>query len=369
MNSDKSTKLEKQLNGLLTDFNLLKNKLNSQENIIEIIHRTFREIHNIKSNLFLIDKNKSLEMTYFVEELFEKLRSGENSLTEESLNIYIKCIEWIRIDISDGSAPEDRFKKLIRELKQLKTTTGQKETGQIKLKLNSDEKSLLRDARNSGLNIFIIESKIKGSISSEEYRDLPIIKQINEMGMIVLQTPAFKNIPAVSSGDPILLKVIFVTDRELNSLSDTLLKSALPFEDDLFLSSRDYKILIVEDNPVALLLQRSIMSAFGVCDTVTEGQTALELFKLALKEQSPYDLILLDLVMPGIGGSDVLKGIRELEELNGIKGLDRSKVIVNTTTKESSVLMDLFRAETDAYIIKPLTREKIENELKNLKMI
>jgi hypothetical protein len=39
------------------------------------------------------------------------------------------------------------------------------------------------------------------------------------------------------------------------------------------------------------------------------------------------------------------------------------------TTNESSILMDLFRAETDAYIIKPLTKDKIEKELINLKLI
>jgi len=68
-------------------------------------------------------------------------------------------------------------------------------------------------------------------------------------------------------------------------------------------------------------------------------------------------------------GAEVLKTIRKIENTHHVRGLDRSKVIVSTTTTESAILMDLFRAEADSYIFKPLTKEKISREMINLKLI
>jgi len=237
------------------------------------------------------------------------------------------------------------------------------------VELTFDEKSLLRDARNSGLNIFTVETKVRNSLSREEYGQIPVLKLINKIGMVVLQTPEYNSLAQKPSGEIISCKIVFVTDKNLKELKDPLPGSLLPFEEDLFIDKKEYKILIIEDNPVALLLQRSLMSSFGICDTASDGEKGLDLFKLSMEEKAPYDIILLDLVMPGIKGSEVLKNIRKHEDANNIKGLDRSKVIVSTSTKESATLMELFRAETDAYIIKPLTRVKIEKELINLELI
>ena len=369
MSEISSTKLEDQLDRLLNDFDTLNQKSTNQENIADFIHDTFRHIHNIKSNLFLIDHNESLNLTYYLENHFEKLRIGDYKISSDSLQLFKKCIDWIKIDISDVDADSAEYSNLLKELKEMKISIDKKEQMTGKLNLSSDEKALLKDARNSGLNIFIVKSDIDIDINREDYRSLPIIKLINQIGMIVLYTPAFKNINKNGNLMKFPLKIIFVTDKKQKELTNPLLKSAKPFEEDLFLNSKDYKILIVEDNPVALLLQRSIMNSFGVCDTVSDGESGLDLFKLALEENSPYNIILLDLVMPGIDGAGVLKKIRELEDFKDIKGLERSKVIVTTTNKDSATLMDLFRAETDAYIIKPLTKEKIVKELNNLKLI
>lgn len=364
-----NNKLKEQLQNILENLNLLETNLNEKDIVADIIHNTFRQIHNIKSNLFLVDLKKSLQLTYYMESYFEILRIGEKIVSSDSLDLFRKCIEWIREDISELDAGESQYGELLSELKNLKKSTEGNKSGNEKLTLSSDEKALLKDARNSGLNIYIVEHRISIGISLDKFRNHDLIRLVNSIGLLVIQTPQFSNINTSSEEDTFLLKLIFVTDKSLSELTDPLFKGTRPFEEDLFLSSRDYKILIVEDNPIAQLLQKSIMSSFGVCDAVSDGEKALELFNLSLSEESPYQIILLDLVMPGINGSDVLKKIRSLEEQKKIKGLNRSKIIIITTTKDSSVLMDLFRAETDAYIIKPLTKDKIKRELKNLKLI
>lgn len=370
MDDMENKNLDEQLDLLLQNFNKLERNISEQEIIAEIIHSTFKKIHYIKSSLFFLKRELSLKLTYFMESHFEILRIGEKDISIETLVLFRRCVNWISVDISDTKARKDIYFELLEELKELKKSSSGKPSYYNKINLNTDEKAILRDARDSGLNIFIVEIKnISIEISVDDYRNLPVIHLVNQMGMIVVQTPAFSNIRNVGKEGFFSLKIVFVTDKKSLEMDSPLMSSIKPFEEDLFLSNRDYKILLVEDNPVAQLLQKSIMSSFGVCDAVSDGEKALELFSLSLQEKSSYQIVLLDLVMPGIDGSEVLKKIRTIEEKSNIRGLNRCNIIMITTTKDSSVLMDLFRAETDAYIIKPLTKDKIERELKNLKLI
>lgn len=359
MNNIREMKMEEQLRGLKDDYLSLSEKLASQDNLAESINLTYRKIHTLKSNLFLIDRNRSLKMTYMMELQFDRMRKGEAQLTQKLLELFSECTDWIGSDIFRKDGSEELYEKLLYDLKSAKENEFQPKN---RIQLTSDEKELLRDGRNSGMNIFMVQYKVPDHLNNEKTYNLPIFKKIDEIGLIAVQIPT---VPAETQ----TLKIVFVTTKKLKELTDPLFKSAQPFDEDLYLSYGSHKILIVEDNPVAQLLQKSIMGDFGVTDTVKNGEMGLELFKLALEERAPYDMVILDLVMPGIGGGEVLKGIRKLESDNNIKGLDRCKVIVTTTNRESSTLMDLFRAEADAYIIKPLTKEKIVREMKELKLI
>ncbi|MBB6478610.1 response regulator [Spirochaeta isovalerica] len=362
-------RIEEQLIRLDRDISLLEKKLSDQENILESIGSTYRRIHNLKSSLFLMDLNESLKHVYLLEQIFEKLRTGNMILSAKALDAFSDTLQWIKGDLGISEQKNADRESLIDRLKDLLASEESQLNKTRSFNLTSDEKALLRDARNSNLNIFLVEQSLDTSISRESYRDLPLFNKINEIGMIAVKTPEYINLKAATKDSNVPLKVIFITDRKQKDMKDPLLKAAVPFEDDLYLTQRDYKILIIEDNPVARLLQKSIMSDFGVCDTVNDGEAGINLFTLALEENSPYHIILLDLVMPGIGGSEVLSRIREIEEEHKVRGLDRSKVIVSTTTTESSTLMDLFRAEADAYIFKPMTKEKITREMSNLKLI
>jgi len=361
-------KIEEQLGNLESDFFELKQKLSDQENIGEGINSTFQRIHNLKSSLFLLDQNESLKLSYMLEQQFEKLRSGKKMLLLNALDVFLQCLEWIKSDLGLSENCKMDKEVLTEELLSLMKTDSGEIPSSKKLILTADEKALLRDARNSDLNIFFVEYPLELSIGREEYSNLVIFKKINEIGMIAVRTPEYVNLKN-DQKDNRMLKVVFVTDCKQKELKDPVLKKARPFDEDLYMTQRDYKILIIEDNPVAQLLQKNIMSDFGVCDTVDGGEAGIDLFSLALEEKSPYDIILLDLVMPGMGGADVLKKIRKIENSHHVKGLDRSKVVVSTTTTESATLMDLFRAEADSYIFKPLTKEKITREMTNLKLI
>jgi CheY-like chemotaxis protein len=74
------------------------------------------------------------------------------------------------------------------------------------------------------------------------------------------------------------------------------------------------RVLIVEDDPVSLDVARLAVEAAGAAALVaTSGEEAL---KVALEEMP--DMILLDLALPGIDGSEVARRLREDEQTREI---------------------------------------------------
>jgi len=74
----------------------------------------------------------------------------------------------------------------------------------------------------------------------------------------------------------------------------------------LFMMRRDMKILVIEDEPkTGSYLRRGLSEAGFAADLVADGRDGLH---TALTEG--YDLIVLDVMLPGIDGWEVLRGIR-----------------------------------------------------------
>lgn len=70
------------------------------------------------------------------------------------------------------------------------------------------------------------------------------------------------------------------------------------------------KILIVEDNKINQLVTKKMLQKKGYeCDIVEDGETAVQ----TLKEHE-YDLVLMDIHLPGIYGTEATKQIREFDQ-------------------------------------------------------
>jgi two-component system, cell cycle response regulator DivK len=67
------------------------------------------------------------------------------------------------------------------------------------------------------------------------------------------------------------------------------------------------KILVVEDNPLNLKLVRDVLQFAGY--DVVEAQSGEDGLRAA--QQDPPDLVLMDLQLPGIDGTETLRRLRE----------------------------------------------------------
>ena len=129
------------------------------------------------------------------------------------------------------------------------------------------------------------------------------------------------------------------------------------------------RTLIVEDDFVSRRLLQRLLSSYGVCDIAVNGQEALEAISLGWAEKTPYDLICLDIHMPGMDGQEALKAIRQRETSLGIGGLKGVKVIMTTASSDPAQIMKAFNTGCEAYLIKPVDRENLMQHLRNLGLL
>ncbi len=129
------------------------------------------------------------------------------------------------------------------------------------------------------------------------------------------------------------------------------------------------KCLIVEDDFTARKLLQIYLSDYADCFIAVNGREAVEAFKYALEEGEPYDLICLDIMMPQMNGLEALQTIRQIESERGITGLDGIKVIMTTALGDSRNVMSAFRTGCEAYVVKPITKEKLLEEIEKLGLL
>lgn len=129
------------------------------------------------------------------------------------------------------------------------------------------------------------------------------------------------------------------------------------------------RILIAEDDLSSRKFLFKFLQRFGECDLVVDGLEALDAFLISLKENKPYDLICLDIMMPKVDGVKVLKHMKELETQKGILPEKRSKIIMTTALAETQYVHNAFDIGCDAYAAKPIDTAKFLEVLLKLGLI
>lgn len=129
------------------------------------------------------------------------------------------------------------------------------------------------------------------------------------------------------------------------------------------------RILIVEDDIVSSRVMASFLKKYGTCETAENGEEGIRKFMDALEEGAPYRLVALDIMMPGIDGQQVLKAIRDAEYARRIMGNDGARIIMTTALKDKDTILEAFRFQCEAYITKPIERDKLEKELEKLGIV
>ena len=130
------------------------------------------------------------------------------------------------------------------------------------------------------------------------------------------------------------------------------------------------KCLIVEDDFLSRRILKELLSSHFECDIAVNGQEAVSAFQLAHTEKRPYELICMDIMMPMLDGNEALRQIRELEKERGIPSSQEVKVImVSALDDPKTVFKSFYQGGATAYLVKPITRRKLTQDLRKLGLI
>ncbi len=119
-------------------------------------------------------------------------------------------------------------------------------------------------------------------------------------------------------------------------------------------------LLVEDDRDNRRLLQAMLVKLGHAVDAVPDGETALRLLGAdgdgGPAGEPPFDLVLLDVRLPGIGGLEVVQRLRAA----GLAGLPVVAVTAQALPGDREKCLD---AGCDGYLAKPVTLEMLEQEL------
>jgi two-component system chemotaxis response regulator CheY len=130
------------------------------------------------------------------------------------------------------------------------------------------------------------------------------------------------------------------------------------------------KCLIVEDDFISRRILKELLSAYCECDIAVNGDEAIASFRMAHEGKRPYDLICMDIMMPGVDGNEALKQIRKLEKDLGVPPALEVKVIMTTALDDpKTVINTYYIGGATSYLVKPISKQKLIRELRTFGLI
>lgn len=129
------------------------------------------------------------------------------------------------------------------------------------------------------------------------------------------------------------------------------------------------KMLVMEDEFVSRSVLMEILAPFGEVDAAENGKEALEKFQQSLERSERYDIIFLDIMVPEVSGQDVLKAMRTMEQQYDENALVMTKIVMTTALGDFNNVKTAFKQQCEAYLIKPLDRDKVVNTLQGLGLV
>ena len=345
---------------------------------IEALHQILRQAHSLKGALAMFDQATAAQTVHAMETAFVALREGRLSTSPELFDLAFASLDQLSHVGERRTGNDTALGELSAKWDAMKNGVGSQAVrghAGLPFALEPQEAEKLRQARALGHRLYLVEKSIMSDLARESFDALPILEDIGAIGVLVAGRPAFAAIDRKQRETVLLLLVASALDGP--AMACEIFDPTLPVElsegDNMtYLASppapptpkqRQLKCLVVEDDPTSRLLVQKLLEPFGESNVAEDGEEALAAVRSSLKKREPYQLICLDIMMPKVDGHGFLKGLRQLEEESGIPLGMGAKVVMTTCLKDKQHIMDSFREQCDAYIVKPVGGAKFMKQL------
>lgn len=112
------------------------------------------------------------------------------------------------------------------------------------------------------------------------------------------------------------------------------------------------RILIVDDSRYQRHLVEKALEGVGRCEQAEDGAVAVRLFQQALHRGEPYDLVIMDILMPTMDGHRALAWMRRMEEQAGVSRPTRV-IMLSSLDDPYNMMQAQFEEGAGAYLTKP----------------
>lgn len=127
------------------------------------------------------------------------------------------------------------------------------------------------------------------------------------------------------------------------------------------------KCLITEDDFISSRILREMLSKIFDCDSAETGEEAITSFRRAHEDKHPYDLIFMDIMLPGIDGHEAVRCIRDMEKELEVAEV---RIIMTSALNDPAVVSQADNlGRVTSYIVKPVGVQALMRELRLLGFI
>jgi len=330
----------------------------------------FRDLHNLKSSLSMQGEELSAKLVHQAESCLDALRSGKGDINSDWVELLLEVTDEVKTNIEEQEESESReLSAKLKELLEDWLHKDDEQTREIDFPLEAGEALEVKKAVSSGMTLYTIEKIVGEEMDFTNVTSLPVFDAVAEAGQKIVHY--LVNVPGSGS----VLTIIFATVKTRDDLSCILFDPFYPVTGSKIMEARSSNeiketslkhILIVDDETVALMLLQYFLMPYGRIDTSRDGNNALDKFTQALGGENRYDIVFLDIMIPGICGSAVLEEIRTREEKAGIAPGNGVKIVMVSAISDYSSISASFQKQGDAYLVKPINGQVVDKTMVKL---
>jgi two-component system chemotaxis response regulator CheY len=130
------------------------------------------------------------------------------------------------------------------------------------------------------------------------------------------------------------------------------------------------RCLIVEDEDFSREGMKFFLADHAEIVVAVNGIEGVQQFRQALAEQKPFDLVLLDIIMPEMDGQEALKLIRQAEKDNPVVAVKKAVIIMTTALNGPQNMEDAFwDGDCTDYLVKPMAKADLLAMLRRYRLI
>ena len=111
--------------------------------------------------------------------------------------------------------------------------------------------------------------------------------------------------------------------------------------------------LVIDDEAVARLHLRMLLETRGPVDEAPDAVAGLARIREAFAARVPYDLVCIDLSMPGTGGIEAIRMLHEVDRT--LRDGRHTHVVVVTASDDQKDIRAALHQHVDGYLLKPIT--------------